>query len=66
MTGDSRLRLRCGQLLVAASLTVGGCAALASGNKSDVLPMKEPDAKFLKQVERDPFPRADALPAARR
>jgi hypothetical protein len=60
------LRHFCRRLLIIVSLTVGGCAALPVGNKSDVLPMKEPDAKFLKQVERDPFPRADAAPAARR
>ena len=44
----------------------GGCAALTSNDGTDGLKMKEPDAKFLKRVENDPFPRAEAAPAARR
>lgn len=55
-----------GAWLVATSAFGGGCAGLPGGDATDGLQMKEPDAKFLKQVERDPFPRADAVPAARR
>jgi hypothetical protein len=43
-----------------------GCAGLPRSDSSEGLQIKEPDAKFLKQVERDPFPRSDTMPPARR
>jgi hypothetical protein len=57
---------RLGGWLLVTSACGGGCAALTSNDGTDGLKMKEPDAKFLKRVENDPFPRAEAAPAARR
>lgn len=66
MKRSRRLSLIVGRLLAAASVLSGGCTAFSGGDGTDGMQLKEPDSKFFKQVERDPFPRADAVPAARR
>jgi hypothetical protein len=45
--------------LIVGLAVAGGCAGPIVGDPTG-LKFKEPDSKFLKQVERDPFPRGDA------
>jgi hypothetical protein len=52
--------------LIASSLLVAaGCSASSIGRSTDGLDLPEPDAKFMKQVERDPFPRAEQVQTKR-
>jgi hypothetical protein len=55
-----------GAWLIAAVVGGGGCSALTGGDHAEGMKLKEPDAKFFKKVEADSFPRANAMPAARR
>jgi hypothetical protein len=52
------LALRSAVVLSYAILTsAGGCTALP-GSNSDAMKFIEPDAAFMKKVEKDPFPKA--------
>ena len=59
-------RLVFGFYLAAGLAVGGGCAMLPGDQAAEGLRLKEPDAKFMKQVERDSFPRADTVSAGRR
>jgi len=50
--------------LSAAIASAGGCSSAATGSR-DALNLRDPDAKFMKQVEKDPFPRAGAPPPSK-
>jgi hypothetical protein len=45
--------------IATALLAISGCSAASLGRSGDGLDLPEPDAAFMKRVERDPFPRAE-------